>query len=125
MIIADTSIWISYLRDFDTDLTEVFEAYLEKKDIYAVSAIFGELLQGAKSKREVNMLQGFWENLPKLKEENLFIKAGLKSNKYQLLNNGVGIVDSYILVACLENDFALWTLDKKLQRAYDSIINES
>ncbi len=125
MIIADSSIWISYLRELDPDLTDVFEAYLKRNDIYTVSAIFGELLQGAKNKREVKILEGFWRNLPKVKEDSLFIAAGLNSNKYQLLNNGVGIVDSYILVACLENNLALWTLDKKLQRAYDLITKET
>jgi len=121
MILADTSIWISYLRDLDADLTDVFEAYLKKDDIYTVSAIFGELLQGARNKREIEMLKGFWLNLPKLEEDNLFIRAGINSSKHKLLNRGVGLVDSYIMAACIENDFALWTLDKKLQRAFDEI----
>ncbi|MCF6352446.1 MAG: PIN domain-containing protein [Cyclobacteriaceae bacterium] len=121
MILADTSIWITYFRNSDADLKDVFDAYLKKNDVYTVSAVFGELFQGAKNNRDREMIQGFWENMPKAKEDNLFIEAGLNSNKYKLLNQGVGLVDSCILAACLENNLALWTLDKKLQRAYDLI----
>ncbi len=121
MILADTSVWISYLRESDLELNDIFNSYLKKSDVYTVSAVFGELLQGSKSKRELELLQRFWHNLPKAKENHLFIKAGVSSNKYNLINRGVGLVDSYILTACLENNLALWTLDKKLQRAYDFI----
>ncbi len=121
MILADTSIWISYLKNNDADLNGVFDAYLKKNDMFTVSAVFGELLQGAKNRRDREMIQGFWENVPKVNEEMLFIKAGLNSNKYKLLTQGVGLVDSYILAACIKNNLVLWTLDKKLQRAFDEI----
>ncbi len=121
MILADTSIWISYLKNTDTDLNGVFDAYLKKNDMFTVSAVFGELLQGAKNRRDREMIQGFWENVPKVNEEMLFIKAGLNSNKYKLLTQGVGLVDSYILAACIKNNLVLWTLDKKFQRAFDEI----
>ncbi len=124
MILADTSIWISYFRESDLDLMDIFDSYLKKNDIYTVSAVFGELLQGAKNRREKKVIEDFWFSLPKVGEDSLFIKAGLNSNKYNLFNQGVGLVDCYILSACIENNLALWTLDKKLQRAYDLIIKE-
>ncbi len=85
MILADTSIWITYFRNNDADLKDVFNAYLKKNDVYTVSAVFGELFQGAKNNRDREMIQGFWENVPKVKEDMLFITAGLNSNKYKLL----------------------------------------
>jgi len=121
MILADTSVWISYLCRIDSELEEIFDFYLKKKHIYLVSAVFGELLQGAKNREELDMLRMLWANMPKAKENDLFIKAGLNSNKYKLLNQGVGLVDSYILAACIKNNLTLWTLDKKLQRAYGLI----
>ncbi len=121
MILADTSVWISYLRRTDAQLEEIFDLYLKKKHIYLVSAVFGELLQGARNRKEREMLQRLWGNMPKVKEDFLFIDAGMNSNKYKLINQGVGLVDSYIMAACIKNNLPLWTLDKRLQRAFDAI----
>lgn len=121
MIIADTSVWISFMRKDDPDLLDILKKYLSKGHVIAVSAIFGELLQGAKSNRESSVIDLIWESLPKVNEDNLFITAGELSNKHKLFSKGVGLIDSYILASCLDNNLALWTLDKKLQKAFDEL----
>ena len=121
MILADTSIWINFLRKSDPDTVDVLKAYLKKDHVYAVSAVFGELLQGVKNKREASIISTLWENLPKVEEQQLFIRAGELSHQHKLYARGVGLIDCYILAAALENDLALWTLDKKLQEAIDII----
>ncbi len=124
MIIVDTSIWISFLKKDDSDLHDILKNYLRKDDVFTISPIFGELYQGVRNKREREVLDIIWESLPKVNEKELFIRAGQLSTKYKLYAQGVGLIDACLATACLENDFALWTLDKKLQRAYDSISNE-
>lgn len=120
MIIADTSVWIEYLKG-NNEITGLFTPYLRKKHIIASGAVFGELLQGVKNKREREIITGFWENIPKVNEEGLFIEAGNLSNKYKFYANGIGLIDCYILAAALKYDLALWTLDKRLLRAVDMI----
>ncbi|MEQ9424830.1 MAG: PIN domain-containing protein [Cyclobacteriaceae bacterium] len=122
MIIADTSVWIEYLRKTDPDVSSMLKSYLKRDDVFIVSAIVGELLQGVKSKRERQIIELIWESLPKANESNCFIQAGNLSNKYRLYAKGVGLIDSYLLAACLKNNLALWTLDKKLLRAYDEMV---
>ena len=119
MIIADTSIWIEYLRG-NGEYQDMLNAYLDKREVIAVSAIFGELLQGCKKEREKNIINGFWENLPKVDESDLFIEACKLSNEYKLIQRGVGLSDAYIFAAAMQNDLFLWTIDKKLQQ----VINE-
>ncbi len=121
MILADTSIWISFLKEDDLDTKEILLNYLDKGHVYTFSAIFGELFQGVINKREREVIQIIWETLPKVDEYELFIRAGNLSSRYKLYNQGVGLIDSCLLVSCLENNLALWTLDKKLQKAYDEI----
>jgi len=121
MILVDTSVWISFLRKDNPDLVDILKKYLKKNEVYTVSAVFGELFQGIRNKSESEILQTLWESLPKGEEKNLFIKAGQLSNKYKLYAKGVGLIDCYILAASLENDAALWTLDKKLQEAFDIV----
>ena len=113
MILADTSIWIEYLRGKE-EIVEVFESYLNRREIMAVSAVFGELLQGVRNKRERKIVMLFWENLPRIDEEGLFIEAGDISQKRNLFSKGIGLIDCYLLAAAKRSDAFLWTLDKKL-----------
>ena len=124
MIVADTSVWISYMREDDQDLVDILKKYLQKNHVYTVSAIFGELFQGAKSLRETKIIQIIWESLPKVDEGQLFLRAGHLSQRYKLHAKEVGLIDSYILSACLDNGYVLWTLDKKLQQAYDELSDD-
>ena len=121
MILVDTSVWISFLKKDDKDLEEILRSYLKKNEVYTVSAVFGELFQGVRNKRERGILEMIWSSLPKVDEQNLFIAAGHISNEHKLYAKGVGLIDSYLLAACLNNDLALWTLDKKLQKAFDLV----
>ena len=121
MILVDTSVWISFLKNDDPEMVDILKKYLKRNDVFTVSAVFGELFQGVRNKRESEILQILWSSLPKLDEEDLFIKAGQLSNKYKLYAKGVGLIDCYLLTASLENNLALWTLDKKLQKAFDLI----
>jgi len=121
MILADTSVWISFLRQDDQDTSDILHSYLKKDEVFALSAVFGELYQGVKNNREKEVITQIYENLPTIDEEGLFIKAGLLSNQHKLYAKGVGLIDCYILSACLENELALWTFDKKLRNAYEII----
>ena len=120
MIIADTSVWIEFLRG-NAEITEMFISYLKKGHIYTNSAIFGELLQGARNKRERTVLEGFWKNTPKANESQCFLEAGLLSNKFKLYARGVGLIDSYILASAIQSSLAIWTLDKKFRQAIDLV----
>ncbi|MFY0687355.1 MAG: PIN domain-containing protein [Cyclobacteriaceae bacterium] len=122
MIIVDTSVWISYLRKDNEDNYNVLKSYLNRRHVLAISAVFGELLQGVKNKREFELVTLLWQNLPKLNESELFIAAGELSNTHQLYAKGVGLIDCYILSAAYENRVGLWTLDKKLAQAATQIL---
>lgn len=123
MILVDTSVWISFLRKDDEDLSYILKTYLKKEDVYTLSPIFGELYQGVKNKREKDVLDIIWASLPKVGEEELFIKAGRLSNEYRLYAKGVGLIDCVLLAACFEYQLNLWTLDKKLEKAFVEINN--
>lgn len=114
MIIADTSIWIEYFRQSNPDTNKKFSEFLESASIVALSAVFGELLQGVRNEREEKVILEHWKLLPKLNEEDLFIEAGRISNQFNLFNKGVGLIDCYLLAASRINRFEIWTLDKKL-----------
>ncbi len=119
MILIDTSVWIEYLRG--NEWGEVVPEYIEQNEVVGISAVFGELLQGAKTNREIRIINEFWENLPKVFEQGLFVKAGELSRKHHLISQGVGLIDAYLLAAAIEYDLAIWTLDKKLKAAIEVV----
>jgi hypothetical protein len=120
MIIVDTSVWIEFLKG-NKDTQELLIPYLRKGHVIAISPIFGELLQGVKNHREKEVVKEFWNNLPKLDEDDMFIKAGELSKKYKLYAHGVGLIDCYLLAAALTGGFTLLTLDKKLEKAIELV----
>lgn len=122
MILVDTSVWISFLRKDDQDLVDILKSYLKRQEAFTISAIFGELLQGVKSKREREVLDILWESLPKVSEDSLFLQAGKLSNENKFYAHGIGLIDCYILSAAIKHDLALWTLDKKLGAAAQEIL---
>jgi len=114
-IIADTSVWIEFLKR-NQDIFPLMQKFLERKCIIAVECIFGELLQGVKTNREKNIILEYREYLPGVDEYNAWVDAGIYSSENKLLEKGVGLIDSVLIVLAVKNKLKLWTLDKKLRR---------
>ena len=118
MILADTSIWIEFFRQTDFEGNTRFAECVDSLSVVAVSAVFGELLQGVKNDKEEKLILEYWDFLPKIDERNLFIEAGKISHHHKLFNKGVGLIDCYILAAAQSNKLEIWSLDKKLLQAH-------
>jgi len=119
MIILDTSIWIEFLKNNPEYYSKVKDL-LENRKVLAIECVFGELLQGAKNKREIEIISLYWENLPKEIIENGWIEAGKYSSINKLTSIGVGIIDSFIIVTARKVNAPIWSLDKKL----NSLLNK-
>jgi len=122
MIIVDTSIWIDFLKQSNDEICNSMNRYLEENQIIGVSAVFGELLQGAKNEAEEKIIIQLWNSLPKVDESELFIEAGLLSFRERLFSKGIGLIDSSILAVAKKNNARIWTLDKKLADQSDKFL---
>lgn len=116
MILADTSVWIEFLKRKEPVFSQLRD-YIERREVVALECIFGELMQGARNTNEREVIQSYWEALPKIAEEGLWIEAGRFSGEKNLVSRGVGLIDAFILTAAQRSGSRVWTLDKKLQRA--------
>lgn len=119
MILVDTSIWIEYFKANST-IFQVMERELEHQNILAAECVFAELLQGAKNKREIKIIEQFWLNLPKQEETGLWIEAGLFSSQNKLFSKGIGLIDAFLITYARKNRAKLWTLDKKIKSVLKS-----
>lgn len=77
--------------------------------------VFGELFQGAKTKRENELLEQLYENLPDFTEQEMFLQAGRYSQEERLYAKGVGLIDSFLIVYARSQNAQIWSLDKKLK----------
>jgi predicted nucleic acid-binding protein len=114
MIILDTTVWIEYLRN-KQEYYSIISTLLENKKILAVEYIFGELLQGVRNKYEEEIILNYWKYLPKKRYKDIIVEAGNYSNKNKLLDKGVGLIDTIILMYGIKSKSKIWTLDKKFQ----------
>jgi len=113
MIIADTSIWIEFFKKHQPCYSVIL-GLMEAQAVLALSFVFGELYQGALNTKEMTTLKHYYQNLPHIDEANIWLDAGLYSNKNRLLAKGIGLIDAAIIIAALQNQAKIWTLDKKL-----------
>ena len=113
MIIVDTSIWIEFLKG-NFNQSAILIKLLEDRQVIFLECVASELLQGVKNKREKEIILEYWKLLPKISMNNLWIKAGIFSSKNNFLSNGIGIIDSVIIVATIQTKSKIWTLDKKI-----------
>ena len=119
MILADTSIWVEYLKT-KSPVFATLRVQLEQQNIVAVECIFGELLQGTKRSRERTIILQYWNNLPKRDEQGLCLEAGSLSQEYDYLSKGIGLIDSFLIVVARKYHVQIWTLDKKLLSALET-----
>jgi tRNA(fMet)-specific endonuclease VapC len=110
--IVDTSVWIEYFKNQDT-LAAALDRELLAGNIYMVGPVISELLQGAKTEKDFQVLMNSIDGVP-------FIEAGVSDWKlagelsYMLCKKGVTIpiTDCLIGAIAINNDLAVTTLDQ-------------
>jgi predicted nucleic acid-binding protein len=115
MIIADTCIWIEYLKG-NKKILDIMEQLMQEQKLIAVEFIFAELLQGAKNKRERILIYEFWNNLPKIEEPYILLKAAEYSGKNKLFAKGLSLIDVSIYLLAKNKKAQIWTIDNALYK---------
>lgn len=98
-IIVDTSVWIEYLKSRPI-LAETLDRYLLAERIFTVGPVIAELLQGAKTEKDYQVLKSSIDGLP-LIETGLqdWIDAG--SISFKLRKKGVTVPITVCLIAAV------------------------
>ena len=109
MILVDTSVWISHLRDG----TNYLEVLLNKGTVLCHPFIIGELACG--SIRNRNEILSLLQSLPmtRIVEHDEVLKF-IENRK--LISKGLGYVDIHLLASAILSDSLMWSLDKKLNK---------
>ena len=83
MILVDTSVLMSFLKDQKNQTTALFDYILDKKIPYGITTfIYQEILQGAKTDKEYRLLKEYFETIPLY-----YLKYGKESYEQAALLN--------------------------------------
>jgi predicted nucleic acid-binding protein len=117
MILVDTSVLLDYLKNIENEKCKIFQDILERKILYCITNyIFLEVLQGAKTDKEFDMLKDYLGSLPfyDLTEGKISFEKVAKLN-LQCRGAGVTVrstIDLILVQIALEHDLALLHNDR-------------
>ena len=113
LVLIDTSIWIEYLKSPSSKVEEKVEGLLNSGQACVCEIILAELLQGAKSEKEIAAIEDFTSVLSVLEQrQGYWTKAGQLAYKLKKHGITIHIVDCLLAVIANENHCAIYTHDK-------------
>jgi predicted nucleic acid-binding protein len=117
-VLIDTSVWIEYFKGADSALTQAVEALIKGGSVYTAGIILAELLQGARSDREMRVIEDIKESFPLLtsdREGEAWLEAGRLSRELRKAGTTVHLADCLIAVLARENQCRIATRDVHFQ----------
>ncbi|MGI8784445.1 MAG: type II toxin-antitoxin system VapC family toxin [Acidobacteriota bacterium] len=115
-VLVDTSVWIEFFRRRDPHFSAV-SRLVNDGAVSVIPLIVAELIQGARSRKEIHELKELLAVFPLLEESpDSWIQAGELA--FQLKGKGLhpGLADCFITVLGTRHSVRLFTLDKHFQQ---------
>jgi len=112
-ILIDTSVWIEYFRNQSPVFVAFVAELVKTREICVPRIILAELMQGAKSEKELTVIAEFMDAFIIIDQtEQTWINAGRLSHELRRKGKNINLTDCYIAVIAQENNCAILTLDR-------------
>ena len=125
LVLIDTSIWIDYFRGKEEVCKKVNEL-IDSGEICSLGLVMAELIQGAKTEKEIRVIKDMAAVFPRLMETaNSWENTGMLSFRLKKAGRHVGLADCYIATIAKENNAIVYTLDehfKEMQNYIDIVL---
>ena len=117
MVIADTSVWINAQRIPNSLNSREFWRLFDRREIVMVGPVFAELLQGARTQREFDILLSRFDALDYIEANRQTWQTVAQIRQY-LSRRGcqIGFSDTITAALSLQHDLPLFTLDGHFAR---------
>jgi hypothetical protein len=114
-VLVDSSIWIEFFRR-NEPYHGIVSQLMDDEQIVCCGVILAELMQGAKSDKELAVLEDFLQIFTFIHETpELWAAAGKLSHKQRRKGVTVGLSDCFIAVAAASANVPLATLDSHFE----------
>jgi tRNA(fMet)-specific endonuclease VapC len=112
-ILIDTSVWIEYFRNKSSPIAEKVDRVLDEDEVYVPKIVIAELMQGAKTAREVSIIEDFFDAFHIIdQKEDSWIKAGRLSYSLKKKGKNIHLLDCYIAVIAQEYECKIFTINR-------------
>lgn len=112
-VLIDTSVWIDYFKGNDANFHKKVDKALTQSHIHIPGVVLAELIQGAKSEKEIAVIEDFIEAFHIIdQKEDTWLKAGRLSFSMKRKGITAHIVDCYIAVIANENGCSIFSVDE-------------
>ena len=119
MILIDTSVWIEFFKQKQPFKATV-QTLLKSQMALSIEPVFAELLYGVRMQKEKDIIQSYWQILPRAEfGQDSMIKAANYASSQRFLQSGIGLMDAIIIQSVIEGKYMLWTLDKRILSGID------
>ena len=117
MIVADTSVWIPFLKDPESAEKRAIDALIDQRRIALVGVVLAELLQGCRSPKEADALLSNLAGLRFLADSfTTWKRAGELAASLRRKGTTLPLSDLVIAALALEHGCHVYTLDPHFQR---------
>ena len=117
MVVIDTSAWIKYLRDPDSESGRVTDSLLLGREVVMVGMVLAEVLQGARTRRELDILRDRLTALRFLHtDQETWISVGELALHLRERGAMIPITDLIIAAVAMRHNEPVYTLDDHFQR---------
>lgn len=115
-ILVDTSVWIEYFRDAASPVAEKADRILDDDEVFVPRMVLAELIQGAKSAREIKVIDDFFEAFHIIdQDEETWVKAGRLAYELKKKGKTVPLSDCYLAVIARNHKCKVFTLNRHFQ----------
>ncbi|MGA1844327.1 MAG: PIN domain-containing protein [bacterium] len=112
-ILIDTSVWIDYFKGTDAQFQNKVDEALTYGHIYVPKVVLAELIQGARSEKEITVIEDFIDAFHVIDHtQDTWLKAGRLSFSMKKKGVTMSIIDCYIAVMADENGCIIFSLDR-------------
>jgi predicted nucleic acid-binding protein len=121
-VLIDTSVWIKYFRDKPTSVSKKVDEILSRQEVYVPKIVIAELIQGAKSEREISVIEDFVDAFNVIDQrEDTWIKTGKLSFNLKKKGKTINLTDCYIAVIAKEYECQIFSLDEHFKDIQKSL----
>ena len=114
MVLVDTSVWVSHLRETHAGLVDL----LNDGEVASHPFVVGEI--ACRNVKNRTSILSLLEALPMaLQVEHEEVLAFI--DNHDLMGKGLGYIDVHLLASAVLSGLPLWTLDKKLEKVAEEL----
>ena len=116
LVLVDTSVWIEYFRNPESEAAATLNDILDDHEICVPKIVLAELMQGAKSAKELAVIEDFFDAFQIIDQSGgTWMEAGRLAYELKKKGKTIHLLDSYLAVIAKEHSCSIFTLNRHFQ----------